>query len=133
MARFGLLLPRQEMVEPAGRIARELGMDVVLNRSSPTEQVLELAAEARRLGADILVARGRQASILRANTDFPLVEIQLTGLEIARLLHRARNMVSSGGVPKIGVVTIPNMVGSIQGFDEILGIELHTYFVEGNE
>ena len=28
MARFALLLPREEMVEPAGRIARELEMDV---------------------------------------------------------------------------------------------------------
>ena len=27
MARFALLLPREEMVEPAGRIARELEMD----------------------------------------------------------------------------------------------------------
>ena len=125
MAKFGLLLPRMEMVEPAGRIARELGMDVVPNQSTSTEQVQEVAAEARRLGADILVARGRQASILRAHTDFPLVEIQLTGLEIARLLHRAR--------PRIGVVTIPNMVGSIQGFEDILDIELRTYFVEGNE
>ena len=96
MAKFGLLLPRMEMVEPAGRIARELGMDVVLNQSTSTEQVLEVAAEARRLGADILVARGRQASILRAHTDFPLVEIQLTGLEIARLLHRARRLAPPG-------------------------------------
>ena len=44
MAKFGLLLPRMEMVEPAGRIARELGMDVVLNQSTSTEQVLEVAA-----------------------------------------------------------------------------------------
>ena len=36
MARFALLLPREEMVEPAGRIARELEMDVVLNQSVPT-------------------------------------------------------------------------------------------------
>ena len=133
MAKFGLLLPRMEMVEPAGRIARELGMDVVLNQSTSTEQVLEVAAEARRLGADILVARGRQASILRAHTDFPLVEIQLTGLEIARLLHRARRLAPQGARPRIGVVTIPNMVGSIQGFEDILDIELRTYFVEGNE
>ena len=29
MARFALLLPREEMVEPAGRIARELEMDAI--------------------------------------------------------------------------------------------------------
>ena len=122
MARFALLLPREEMVEPAGRIARELEMDVVLNQSVPTERIL---------GADILVARGRQASILKEHTDFPVVEIQLTGLEIARLLHRARSLVSHLERPKIGVVTIPNMVGNIQGFEEIFDIELHTYFISG--
>lgn len=43
MARFALLLPREEMVEPAGRIARELEMDVVLNQSVPTERILDLS------------------------------------------------------------------------------------------
>ena len=58
MARFALLLPREEMVEPAGRIARELEMDVVLNQSVPTERILDLMEDCRRAGADILVARG---------------------------------------------------------------------------
>ena len=35
MARFALLLPREEMVEPAGRIARELEMDVCSTSPSP--------------------------------------------------------------------------------------------------
>ena len=131
MARFALLLPREEMVEPAGRIARELEMDVVHNQSVPTERILDLMVDCRRAGADILVARGRQASILKEHTDFPVVEIQLTGLEIARLLHRARSLVSHLERPKIGVVTIPNMVGNIQGFEEIFDIELHTYFISG--
>ena len=133
MAKYGLLLPRTDMVEPAGRIARELGMDVVFNQSGDTERILDMAAEARRLGADILVARGRQASILRSQTDYPLVEVRLTDLEVARLLHRAKSLAPQGHRPKIGVVTIPNMIGSsIQGFDDILDIELHTYFVAGS-
>lgn len=131
MAKFALLLPRAEMVEPAGRIARELGMEVVLNKSVLTEHILEHLEECRALGADILVARGRQASILKANTDLPVVEIRLTGLEIGLLLHRAKNLVPRSERPRVGVVTIPNMVGEIQGFEEVVGIELHTYFVAG--
>ena len=46
------------------RIARELEMDVVLNQSVATERILDLMEDCRRTGADILVARGRQASIL---------------------------------------------------------------------
>ena len=132
MAKFALLLPREKMVETAGPIAQELGMEVVLNRFTTAEQVLADAAEARRLGADILVARGRQASILKTHTDYPLVEIRLTGLEIAKLLQKARSLVPNKKRPKIGVVTLPNMIGSsIQGFEEVLDVELHTYFVEG--
>lgn len=131
MAKFALILPREELVEPAGRIARELGMEVVLNKSVATEHVLEQIEACRALGADILVARGRQASMLREHTDLPVVEIRLTGLEIALLLHRAKAMVPRVARPKVGVVTIPNMVGDIQGFEDVVGIELHTYFVAG--
>ena len=89
MAKFALIFPRQEMVEPAGRIARELQMNVVLNQFTNTEDILDMAAEAKRLGADIIVARGRQASILKSKTDFPVVELRLTGQQIALLLRRA--------------------------------------------
>lgn len=129
MAKFALILPREEMVEPAGRIARELGMEVVVNKAVDTDRVLEEIEECRALGADVLVARGRQASILKENTELPVVEIRLTGMEIAMLLHRAKNLVPRSAQPRVGVVTIPNMVGEIQGFEEVVGIELHTYFV----
>ena len=129
MAKFALIFPRQEMVEPAGRIARELQMNVVLNQFTNTEDILDMAAEAKRLGADIIVARGRQASILKSKTDFPVVELRLTGQEIALLLRRARDLVPQIARPKIGVVTIPNLVGNIEIFERVFDIELHTYFV----
>ena len=97
MARFALLLPREEMVEPAGRIARELEMDVVLNQSVPTERILDLMEDCRRTGADILVARGRQASILKEHTDFPVVEIQLTGLPSGAAEDRRGDHPQHGG------------------------------------
>ena len=50
MAKFGLLLPRMEMVEPAGRIARELGMGVVVNQSNNTEEGLEGVGVGRGAG-----------------------------------------------------------------------------------
>lgn len=50
MANFALILPRPEMVAQAGRIARQLGMKVVLNQYAVTEQILDVAADARKLG-----------------------------------------------------------------------------------
>lgn len=128
MARFGFLLPRAEMVEPAGRIAAELEMDVVLNRWVRTDEILTAAAECVARGADIIVARGRQASILKESTSLPVVEIQLTGQELALLLKRAKMLLQEEEHPKVGLVTLPNLIGNIDHFGDIFEVELHTYF-----
>ena len=73
MAKFALLLPRAETVEPAGRIDRELGTEVVLNKSVPTEHILEHGEECRALRADIRMARWRQSSCSRAYIEQPVV------------------------------------------------------------
>lgn len=83
MARFALLLPREEMAGARRADRRELEMDVVLNQSVPTERILDLMEDCRRAGADHPGGPRPQASILKEHTDFPVVEIQLTGLEIA--------------------------------------------------
>ena len=131
MARFAFLLPREEMVHQADAIAAELGMEVVLSKLAHTAELVYDAEAARALGADIIVARGRQASILKRDTSLPIVEIKLTGQEVALLLSRARKLVPDLARPRIGVVTVPNMIGDIHRFDEVLDIELHTYFVSG--
>lgn len=130
MAKFAFLLPRADMVEPAGRIAAELDMEVVVNKwVMDSGLTVAEGVEARSLGADILVARGRQASLLKESLDLPVVEIKFTGQEVALLLYRARQMVPHIHHPRLGVVTIPNMLGDIHCFDEVLDIEVHTYFV----
>ena len=128
MARFGFLLPRAEMVEPAGRIAGELEMDVVLNRWVKTDEILTAAAECVARGADIIVARGRQASILKESASLPVVEIQLTGQELALLLKRAKTLLPEEDHLKVGLVTVPNLIGNIDHFGDIFDVELHTYF-----
>lgn len=128
MARFALILPRKEMMEPARRIAEELELEVVLNRCTTTEELPLVLEECRKAGADILVARGRQALFIRETTDFPLVEIRLTGQETAILLHRAKGLVPQLSRPRVGLVTFPNMIGDVSGLAEVLGVELHTYF-----
>ena len=126
MANFALILPRPEMVAQAGRIARQLGMKVVLNQYAVTEQILDVAADARKLGADIVVARGLHASILREKTDFPIAEIRLTGLEIARLLHRARSLVPHVAITTDVIVGFPGETE--EDFDKLLDFVEETRF-----
>lgn len=128
MAHFALILPRKEMLEPAQHIAEELGLEVVLARWTTTEELPQVLKECREAQADILVARGRHALFIKKNTDFPLIEIRLTGQEIALLLHRAKQMIPGLSRPRMGLVTFPNMIGDVNRLADVLGVELHTYF-----
>ena len=132
MAKFAFILPRGEMVAIARRIAEELEMDVVLNSYVLSmERLPEILRKCKELKADIIVARGRQAYTIRTATDIPVVEIQLTGQEIAVLLRKAKDLVPKIKKPKIGVVTSPNMIGDISPLGQVLDIEVHTYLDAG--
>jgi len=134
MAKFAFLLPRHEMVEPAARIGEELGMKVVYNRwVEHSEDVLAYAENACQLGADIIVARGRQAALLQEAGRLPVVEIRFTGQEVALLLYRAKQLVPDIPRPRLGVVTLPNMIDEIHYLEEVLGVEIHTYFANGSQ
>lgn len=131
MARFALLLPREEMVEPAGRIARELEMDVVLNQSVPTERILDLMGGlVGSTGADILWPEAARRPFSRSTPTSRWWRSSSPAWRSPGCSTGPR-LVSHLERPKIGVVTIPNMVGNIQGFEEIFDIELHTYFISG--
>lgn len=130
MAKFAFIFPREDMVEPARRTAEKLGMDVVMNTSIITARSAEAALQARDLGADIIVARGRQADIIKEAVDIPVHEVRLTGQEVALLLYKARQLVPQKAKPRIGMVTTPNMISDIRYFDEVLSVEHHTYFVK---
>lgn len=133
MARFAFILPREDMVKIAQHAADNMGMEVVLNKHVSNDMVLNAARECEEVKADIIVARGSQASILKEATSIPVVEIQLTGQEMAVLLNKACSLVPWIEKPKIGVVTFPNMIGDIHLFADVFNIELHTYFVSNNE
>ena len=88
MARFALLLPREEMVEPAGRIARELEMDVVLNQSVPTERILDLMEDCRRAAPTSWWPEAARRPFSRSTPTSRWWRSSSPAWRSARLLHR---------------------------------------------
>lgn len=132
MARIAILLPRDEMLEPARRMAQRYHLDLLEVAAVHTSNVLEKAREVIAAGAEIIIARGIQAMLIKQNTTVPLVEVQLTGQEMALLVTKARGLVRKEQ-PAIGLVGFPNMFCDISSFDELFGVRLSTYFVDSPE
>ena len=131
MARVAFLLPREDMLPQIPALAQKYHLDVILARAIQTDEAVEATRKAMADGADIVVARGLQANLIKANTSVPLVAIQFTAQEIGLLIRKATELVSSPH-PRVGLIGAPSMFQDVSHLGELLGVELRSYFGGGD-
>lgn len=128
-------VPREEMVRQAEDAARQIlqlhgvSAHLLSVQAIETSQAPEKARQAVEQGADILIARGVQASLIKRAVTVPVVEISLTGQEMASLILQAKSLLPAER-PKIAVVGFANMFCDMSSFDALYGVFLSSYFVE---
>lgn len=128
MGKISLLVSKKYMVAQALQIIGDSEKENVELKLVETDNVLEEARKSIENGANILIARGYQAYLIRKNIDIPLVEITLTGQEISLLVNRARKMVHRPH-PVIALTGFKNMFSNLDYFDEIFDVTIRKYFV----
>ena len=129
MAKLACLMPNMEMIELARKIIDETGMkNVVMLENTPTGRAEEYARGAVARGAEIIVARGLQASQIKAITSVPVVELRMTGQEMGLLITQAKKILDVAR-PTIGVVGYANMFCDMRYFEEIFNVSIRQYYV----
>lgn len=129
MGKIALLVSRAEMLYQAHNILQEKKYAIDEMRVIHTEDSVMEARKTIAGGADIIIARGLQASLIKQYTEIPVVEIIITAQEMALLVTRAKQIVRKE-VPIIAVVGFENMFCDMSYFNDIYGIELRTYFAK---
>ena len=127
MGKIVLLVPREEMLYLAHNILQEKKYTIAQMRVIQTENTVVEARNSIAAGADIIIARGLQASLIKQYTDVPVVEIVATAQEMALLVVKARQIVKKAR-PIIAVVGFQNMFCDMTYFETIYDIKLRTYF-----
>ena len=127
MGKIVLLVPREEMLYLAHNILQEKKYTIAQMRVIQTENTAVEARNSIAAGADIIIARGLQASLIKQYTDVPVVEIVATAQEMALLVVKARQIVKKAR-PIIAVVGFQNMFCDMTYFETIYDIKLRTYF-----
>ncbi len=140
MAKIVCFVPREEMVSQVWEAASaqlSAGSPYALEvRAISTANAVSAARKALSQGADILIARGAQAMLIKQAVDIPIVPISLTGQEMAQLILRAKTMLSpmeTGAIPRIAVVGFSNMFCDMSSFNQLYQIDLRCYLVESSE
>ena len=126
MGKIVLLVAREEMLFQAHNILQEKKYEIASMKVIRTEDSVSEAREAIAKGASIIIARGRQASLIRQYTDIPVAEITVTAQEMALLVTKARQILNKPH-PVIAVIGTRNMFCDMSYFDLIYDIELRTY------
>lgn len=123
------LAPDAEMAEMARKVLDEFG-DEVFVAEGLLSQSLEVARELEAKGADVFVSRGGTALFLKsAGIRTPVVELPVTGQDMARALEKARQLAGRSR-PRIGVVAFSNMMLDLEAFAPLLDMDLCCISVE---
>ena len=136
MANLICFVPREEMVKQAEEAAQQLlrhsSACLLLVQAIETDQAAEKARWAVEQGADILIGRGVQASLMKHAVPIPVVEIQLTGQEMASLILQAKAVLplAENQRPNIAVVGFSKMFCDMSSFNNLYNVALTHYFVE---
>lgn len=132
MARLAILLPNEEMFRQTHDVLQELRLRADIIKIIDTKSSVSEAREAIAQGAEIIIARGLQASIIKRHTDIPVVEISITRQGMRAMLERAKRLLNKE-CPTIALVMFRNMICEAQDIAEELGIKIREYYVQNPE
>lgn len=123
MANIAILVPRAEMIEEAKKAAEEQNIYVQQIKQIETPNSVSEAYNAVENGANVIIARGIQAQLIKRNTNVPLVEMKLTGQELGLLVLQAKRLVKKQR-PKIAIVGFCNSYSSMTHFESLYDVKM---------
>lgn len=96
---------------------------------TPTDQIRDRAEALYRQGAELVLARGLQATLIRQSLPLPLVAVRATMQEIARPVQALRRELG-GERPVIALVGFDNLFPDTSHFDELFAVHVTRYLAQ---
>lgn len=126
MEKIAVLLPRQTILEYARNVLAQERIEVQLLKVVENANAVLEAQNAASAGVRVIIARGLQATLIKKNTDIPVVEMPVTVREVGLMILKAREMLKKD-YPIIGLVAFANMFQSLERLGELFKCELRLY------
>ena len=134
MANIAFIAPDKHLFIQGKKIITEMGLREkfsfhlgLLNRG------VRIAHKLNRDDIDVIICRGGTAElIIESGIRIPVVEIPVTGQDLAQAFHEAKRLTDLDR-PKVAIVAFGNMVYDIESLSTILGIDLTIFPLEKAE
>ncbi|MCR4401568.1 MAG: sigma 54-interacting transcriptional regulator [Firmicutes bacterium] len=122
--KIGLVAPYPDLANLALEVCRELGEHVDVRQGDLSEGV-RIAREMQRQGVEVIISRGGTALAIEQAVDVPVVTIQVSGFDIMRAIHAAREFGQS-----IGVIGFKNVIYGTDSVQDMLGVTLKLIYLD---
>ena len=129
MTQIAILLPYEDMAETARKVIHENHYEIDYIKVIESENAVNEARIAVEQGADIIIARGYQAQLIKEYTNIPVVEMRFHAQEIGLLLQRAKRL-SHKERPVIGLIAFENMLCDLSHMEELFDVRLRIAYAE---
>ena len=132
MANIAVFVPREQMLIQTQKVIEEEGLDIFQLKVIETANAVYEARDAVENGAEIIVARGLQAKMIKQYTNIPVVEITFTGQELGLLVQKAKQVIKKKR-PFIAFVGFRNMFSNMSHFEQLYDIQLGLYYIQSTD
>lgn len=131
MSRIAFIAPDKPLFQQGKKIIQELQLqdkvDLYLAR---LQRGITVAKKLEHEDVDVIVCRGGTAQvILQSGVRIPVVEITITGQDLAQVFYEAKKATGEAR-PKVAVLAFQNMAYDIEVLSRILDIDLTLYPLE---
>ena len=133
MNRIAMMVPSEEMYWTAHYVLQTLRKSSIRLERIENGTALDRARVAIKEGAEIIIARGVQASTIRRYTDISVVELRLTRNNIVTLIRKGKRLLPDVSHPRIALIAFRNMSCETRGIEEECNVDLLEYYVSNSE
>lgn len=122
--RLGFIAPYSELGNLARVVCDELSEEVDI-RYGDLGRGVELAQEMQSRKVDVIISRGGTALAIEHAVDIPVVPIQVSGFDIIRAIHAAKQFGDT-----IAVIGFKNVIYGTESVQDILGVSIKLIYLE---
>lgn len=128
MSQIAFIAPDKNLYLQGKSMIRELGLEnQVVIHLARLNRAIRLARKMQNEDVDVIVCRGGTAQlIIESQIRIPVVEIPITGQDLAQVFHMAKKITGLSR-PKVAMLAFSNMIYDIDVMSTILGIDLTIY------
>lgn len=122
-----LIAPYMKLKESSQKVVDKNNYDIDVYLGDLKEGV-KVAKESVKNGVELIISRGGTATMIKENVDVPVVEINVTGFDLLRIIYP---FVSAEN-KKIGIIGYSNVIYGLKSISNTLGIKIEYYEIKCN-